>query len=190
MELRLEELDPGADAAALADFLSVQRWPFHLNSLVSKEAVLERVNQGYYRNEERRTFWIVADQRVGIAVLEDLQDDTPLFDLRLAEVARGCGYGRQALALLTEFVFSNYPSVRRFEGQTREDNQAMRRVFLANGFVQEARYREGWPVLAGPVQQSNSAAEPRVVEYLDSIGYAMLRRDFEAGTSTPVKWAD
>ena len=43
-------------------------------------------------DDDHATFWLVEDgARIGIAVLEDLTDDTPLFDLRLAAGARGRG---------------------------------------------------------------------------------------------------
>jgi RimJ/RimL family protein N-acetyltransferase len=68
------------------------------------------------------------------------------------------------------------PQATRFEGQTREDNIAMRRTFLRAGFVKEAHYRDGWPVEGGPA--------------LASVAYAILRRDWEQGTTTPVDWDD
>ncbi len=35
--------------------------------------------------------------------------------------------------------------VNRSEGQTREDNTAMRKTFLRCGWLKEAHYREDWP---------------------------------------------
>ncbi|MFF1572287.1 hypothetical protein ACFVWR_06025 [Leifsonia sp. NPDC058292] len=49
----------------------------------------------------------------------------------------------------------------------------MRAVFSRNGYVKEAHYRDGWPVGDG---------------FADSVAYAMLRRDWEAGAMTPVRW--
>lgn len=60
-------------------------------------------------------------------------------------------------------------------GTTRADNHAMRRVFTKSGYVKECHYRDAWP------------AGDRVY---DSVGYAILRRDWETGTTTPVNWAD
>ena len=52
----------------------------------------------------------------------------------------------------------------------------MRRVFVRAGWVKEAHYREGWPVEGGrPVA---------------SVGYGVLRRDWETGQTTPVPWDD
>lgn len=68
------------------------------------------------------------------------------------------------------------PPVNRFEGQTREDNIAMRKIFLRCGFLKEAHYREAWPVLAGAA--------------LASVAYAILRRDWETGTTTGFTWED
>jgi RimJ/RimL family protein N-acetyltransferase len=66
---------------------------------------------------------------------------------------------------LTAHVFGAHPHVTRVEAQTRDDNRAMRRVLVRAGFVKEAHYRDG----------------PRA-----SVGYAILRRDHETGTTTPV----
>ena len=113
-------------------------------------------------------------------MLEDIDDiaggGAPLFDLRLAQEHRGRGLGEAALRALTSHVFATYADLRRFEGQTREDNIAMRTVFVRSGWVKEAHYREAWPVEGG--------------EPLASIAYGMLRRDWETGTTTPVPWGD
>jgi RimJ/RimL family protein N-acetyltransferase len=119
---------------------------------------------------------IAHGSRVGLAVLEDLTDDTPLFDLRIAAEARGRGLGLAALRALTDHVFATRPQTDRFERQTREDNVAMRRTFRRCGFVKEAHYREARPAEDG--------------RRLASIGYGMLRRDWESGGTTQVTWDD
>jgi len=79
----------------------------------------------------------MAGRRVGLAVLEDLDEiedgGDPLFDLRLAESFRGRGLGVPVLRELTAMVFNRFPTVARFEGQTREDNVAMRKLMLRAG---------------------------------------------------------
>ena len=52
----------------------------------------------------------------------------------------------------------------------------MRRTFQSAGFVTEAHYREAWPVDGGAV--------------LGSVAFAILRRDWQSGTTTPVDWDD
>lgn len=113
---------------------------------------------------------------MGFVRLEDLTDPTPLFDLRLTEAHRGKGLAAPILTALTAHVFSTLPEVDRFEGQTRDDNFPMRRTFQRAGWVKEAHYRRGWPV---------DGAEPRA-----SVAYAILRQDWENGTTTPVPWDD
>lgn len=179
MTLRLLRLDPaGTDRDDLIAFLTSELFPFHVRPRPTRAQVEEAIAEGAYDDAEHATFWLVDDAgiRVGLVRLEDLEDPTPLFDLRLAEAHRGRGLGREALRALTEHVFRTMPEVRRFEGQTREDNLAMRRVFLHAGWVKEAHYREAWPV---------DGAEP-----VASVAYAILRRDGEAGTTTPVEWED
>lgn len=113
---------------------------------------------------------------LGFARLQDLYDGTPIFDLRLAQMHRGRGWGTQALQSLTDVVFFESPEVNRFEGVTRADNVPMRRAFLRVGFVKEAHYRQAWPTQAG--------------ELLDSVAYAILRQDWEGGKTTPLNWED
>jgi RimJ/RimL family protein N-acetyltransferase len=80
------------------------------------------------------------------------------------------------LKAVTTHVFTTMQAVSRFEGQTREDNIAMRKTFVRAGFVKEAHYREAWPVENGsPVA---------------SVAYGILRRDWQTGQTTPVNWND
>ena len=116
------------------------------------------------------------ETKVGLIRLLDLGDDTPLFDLRIRAASRGKGLGTSALRWLTGYLFNEFPSIRRIEGTTRQDNLAMRRTFRKCGYVKEAHYRQAWPSRDGTVY--------------DAVGYAILRSDWQAGTVTPPDWAD
>jgi len=52
----------------------------------------------------------------------------------------------------------------------------MRRTFQPAGFVTEAHYREAWPADGGAV--------------FGSVADAILRRDWQSDTTTPVDWDD
>lgn len=166
------ELGPdGADVPAFADFLASNRFPFHLGVSYTREAAEASAASDRWMNEDARTYWIeVEGERVGILTLDELGDPTPMIDLRLAETHRGRGLGVPALRAATAEAFRLKPDALRFEGQTRDDNLAMRATFLRAGWVKEAHYREGW--------------EPGHA----SVAYAILRADWEAGTTTPVPW--
>lgn len=172
----------GVDRADLVAFLSANRFPFHGSSAPSTEAIEQRIADGAWggaadENGDSRTLWVVRDdERVGVVRLDDLSDNAPLFDLRLAEDVRGRGIGRAALRAATDLVFAEYPEVDRFEGQTREDNVAMRRLFERNGWTKEAHYRRGWPVAGG--------------EPVASIAYAILRSEWQTGERVPLIWDD
>ena len=159
-------------------FMSGSRFPFHVVSAPTIDDVSSAIDSGRYDGPDHAAFWINEHTlgRIGVAVLDDLADSTPLFDLRLAEQVRGRGYGTHVLRGLTALVFETNPAAHRFEGQTREDNIAMRKTFLRAGFVKEAHYREGWPV---------SGATP-----VASVAYAILRRDWESGETTEFEWED
>jgi len=68
------------------------------------------------------------------------------------------------------------PEVNRFEGQTREDNIAMRKTFLRCGWLKEAHDREGWPVDGGAT--------------VASVAYSIIRRDWDTGQTTTFIWED
>ncbi|MGH3407562.1 MAG: GNAT family N-acetyltransferase [Streptosporangiaceae bacterium] len=165
-----------ADAELLASFLTEQQWPYH-GKIPDRGAVLRQVADGYYDSSSARTFWIiVSNERAGLIRLFDLDDGGPLFDLRIRAEHRGRGLGGQAVAWLTQYLFTELPGLRRIEGTTRQDNQAMRRVFRRCGYAKEAHYRDAWP---GPGDQIH-----------DAVGYAILRRDWAAGTVTTPHWDD
>lgn len=180
---RIDPADP-ADRAALIDFMTGHDFPFHMGGRRTFEQVEEAIADGAYRDEDNDSYWVEADvpgeapprRRIGFLRFEDLTDDTPVFDLRLATEYRGRGLGVEVLRAATDHVFRTMPDVRRFEGQTRDDNVPMRTVLRRAGWVKEAHYRDGWPVPGG---------EPRA-----SVAYAILRRDWESGTTTPVPWDD
>ena len=134
----------GADRDALIAFLTTHEWPFHVRRRQTVETVTAALVDGAFDDEDHAAFWIVEDgARIGLAVLQDLTDDTPLFDLRLATDARGHGRGLAALQALTAHVFNTRPQTDRIEGQTRADNVAMRRR------LRPRRVREGGALPGG-----------------------------------------
>ncbi|MCJ1714974.1 GNAT family N-acetyltransferase [Curtobacterium sp. VKM Ac-2922] len=179
MTVQLTRMDPaGADRHALVAFLTTEEFPFHVRRTISVEDAQRAIDDGAWRDDDHDSFWLDSDEhgRFGVVRLEDLADPVPLFDLRISGTHRGRGLGVPALRATTDHVFRTMVDAERFEGQTREDNTAMRRTFLGAGWVKEAHYRAGWPVEGGPA--------------LASVGYGMLRADWESGTTTPVPWDD
>jgi RimJ/RimL family protein N-acetyltransferase len=153
------------DAESLVTFLTGDTWPFHGSPVVTADQARQWVAAGRYHGDDNRAFWITVDGDVaGLIRLMDLGDSTPIFDLRLRAQCRGKGIGGQALRWLTGYLFTELPAIRRVAGNTRQDNQAMRRAFEQAGYVQEAHFREAWPVDGG--------------EVYDAVGYAILRRDW------------
>ncbi|MFC1742436.1 GNAT family N-acetyltransferase [Candidatus Riflebacteria bacterium] len=63
---------------------------------------------------------------------------------------------------------------RRIEGYTRTDNTALISVLKKCNFVKEAPHREYWPDENG--------------HYFDSVGYAILKSDWENNNVTPLNW--
>lgn len=163
----------------LIHFLTTNTWPFHGNAHPERELIEKTIEDGGYESDEVKTFWVQNDEDVivGIVKIHDLQDEIPLFDLRIADRYRGFGYGPKALRLITEFVFGMPEEKIRLEGHTRQDNLAMRKTFERAGFVKEAHLRKAW-------------FSPKENSYYDAVTYGMTREDFLAGTTTPVMWED
>ena len=179
MSITFTSLDPtGADHDALIEFMTRNEFPFHVRTHPRAEDIEASIIQGAYRDEDNHSFWVEHGElgRIGFLRLEDLSDDSPLFDLRLDAPYRGRGLGVPVLTAVANHVFGTMAQVNRFEGQTREDNIAMRKTFVRCGWLKEAHYREAWPVDGGAP--------------LTSVAYGILRRDWETGRTTPLLWDD
>ena len=162
-----------AQSGDVARWLASERWTFFSQETLTGEEALRRVAKLFVPHRE--TWWIAASgANVGLIELYDLADPTALFTLRVKSESRRRGLGTAALRWLTQHLFTRFAHLVRIEGQTREDNVAMRRLFRKCGFVHEATYRRGWLTASG--------------ERLSSTGYAILREDWERGTTTPVMW--
>ncbi|MGJ4845967.1 GNAT family N-acetyltransferase [Leifsonia sp. Le1] len=176
MDLTLTPLDVAADRDELASFLSANRFPFHAVERLTRAQAEARIDRGDYAAPDNEAFWITTrpDDRVGLIVFQEVADGGPMIDLRLSEAHRGRGIGTAALREGTNAIFERHPEILRIEGNTRIDNVAMRKTFEAAGYVKEAHYRDGW----------TTANEPP----LDAVAYAILRRDWVSGVTTPVVW--
>ncbi|MGN7192104.1 GNAT family N-acetyltransferase [Curtobacterium sp. MCBA15_004] len=176
MELtfRATDLTQETDREWLTTFLTSNRFPFHVRTTPTREWVERRIADGAYAGPDHALLSVGIDGVAeGLVVLDDLDDDAPLIDVRLAERARGRGHGAPLLRALATYVFASFPEVDRIEAQTRDDNVAMRRVLVRNGWVKEAHYRRTWPVDEG--------------EARDSVAYALLRDDHRTGRVTPFR---
>jgi RimJ/RimL family protein N-acetyltransferase len=140
------EIDPTREADAVASFLSQHTWPYHARTTLSLDEARE-IKLG--PPSDVRSFWINEDDSpVGVVRafdLNDADDGSVLFDLRIASDCRGRGIGRATIAWVVDMLFTEYPSLHRIQANTRFDNNAMRRALEFNKFVLEGRLRETWP---------------------------------------------
>ena len=179
-EVSFRRYDPDGDEMALVELLTSERWDYRLQPTLSEADVRKELARGDYAGGAVITELIeVGGELAGFVRAFDcgVERSDPQLDFRLRLRFRGRGLGVAALRHITGLVFATYPQTHRIEGQTRSDNIAMRKAFVRGGYVREAVYREAWPV----------AGEDRM---LDGIGYAILRRDWESGTTTPVDWSE
>jgi RimJ/RimL family protein N-acetyltransferase len=180
MELSFQPLSLLAEREVLADFLSSHTWPFHSSSQLNREEIVQKIDEGAFSSTDTQTFWIInSDNHVGLIELfdlDDVEDGSPLFDLRIHPEFRGQGVGKQAVTWLTQYLFETYPVLGRIEGTTRADNVAMRKVFLGCSYVKEGHIRKSWAAEDG--------------KKLDTVIYGILREDWLNKTITPVNWDD
>ena len=148
------------DAPAAIEFLTSNRWPFHGSPRLSHDQAA-RVGLA---DDDIASFWIRADDTtIGLIRafdLDDLDDGSPLFDLRIAEGHRR-GVGRVAVTWLTGHLFRTYLELNRIEASTRHDNLAMQRVVDLCRYRLEGRMVEAWRNADGTRSDTLTYAMPR-----------------------------
>jgi RimJ/RimL family protein N-acetyltransferase len=177
MNLEFTAVELPKDRERLADFLSGHTWPFHSRSQISRVDILQDIDEGKYLRADTQRFWIIKDAQVlgliKLFDLDDIEDGSPLFDLRIHPDYHGQGVGKKAVTWLSGYLFKSYPLLGRIEGTTRVDNLAMQKVFLACNFVKEGHIRKSWP-----------AKDSK----MDTVIYGLLREDWENNSITPIDW--
>ncbi len=151
--------------------MTSEPWPKRVKTTFSRDEVLASIAAGDYGSGNDLTYFVVAEGNdAGLVRLEDVAGDgvDPALDVRIGERWRRRGLGIAAVRFITGELFQRYADRWRIEGQTRRDNIAMRRTFVAAGWVKEAVYRQAWPPSADGVR-------------LDGLGYAILRGDWDSG---------
>ena len=144
MALRFDPVNWPDDAPTVFELLVANEWPFHgVPHLTPADAARVRV-----ASDDVASFWIrEGDEAIGLVRLLDLtdvDDGSPVFDLRIAENHRGRGIGRRAVTWLTDHLFRTYPALHRIEATTRDDNVAMQAVLARCGYRLEGRFVEAW----------------------------------------------
>lgn len=162
----------------LITFLTSNTWEFHGDSNPTSEKITKDYKNNFYNGESSKMFWIQLDDDIKIGVLRifDLQDSTPLFDIRISSAYRGKGIGVIAIQWMINYIFTQYEEIIRIEGYTRQDNYAMRTVFHHCNFVKEAYHRKAWKDKNG--------------NFFAAIGYSILRDDWANNETTIIKWDD
>lgn len=156
----------------LVHFLCTNEWTYHGTRQPRANTIEQAVDNGYY-SDGRETFWIVLHgEKVGLIIIEDIDDTIPLFDLRLAEAARGKQLGTKALQWLQQYLFGEKQKIR-IEGYTRADNIAMRKCFTKAGFVKEGYLRNAWENDDGTIS--------------DTVLYGAIYDDWRNETTTPTQ---
>ncbi len=181
MNLSFKSLKLPDEREVLADFLWGHPWPYHSGGQIAREKIFQKMDEGAFSSPDTQTFWIIAesDKRIGFIKLfdlDDVEDGSPLFDLRIIPEFRGQGVGKQAVTWLTRYLFETYPVLNRIEGTTRVDNLAMRKVFVKCSYAKEGHIRKSW-------SEENGTK-------FDTVIYGILRDDWENKTVTPMNWHD
>ena len=165
MTLTFEPVDD-AESDAIANFLGGSDWPFHGRHRLS----LSEAKAVTISDADTDSYWIREDgAAVGLVRLLDLGDveeGSPLFDLRIGSEHRGRGVGVAAVKWLSGHLFVEYPRLHRVEATTRGDNAAMITVLERCGYRREGVLREAWRSHNG--------------ERHDTIIYGLLRHEWSA----------
>ncbi len=176
MKIRFEEFKDEIDN--LVEFLTSDTWEFYGTPNPNPDRIRASYENNYYSGDDCKTFWVILDQntKAGIVRIHDLEDDIPMFDIRISSKYKGKGIGTIAVNWLSNYIFNNYSDKDRIEGITRQDNYAMRCVFHKCGFVKEAHHRKAWPCKNGKLY--------------DAIGYGITKDDWQNGEISLVNWND
>lgn len=176
MKICFEEFKDDIDT--LIEFLTSDTWDFFGEPNPNPERIRENYKNQVYTGDNNKTFWVISDQgiKVGMIRIYDLQDSTPLFDIRILSKYKGLGVGTATVNWIINYIFNNFSDKERIEGNTRQDNYAMRCVFHKCGFVKEAHYRKAWKDKSGKLY--------------DAIGYGFIKEDWQNEKTTPVDWND
>lgn len=159
----------------LVELLCSNVWPYHANARLERQSIRNAAEKGYYC-DGRETFWIISEQqKVGILVIDDIDDSIPLFDIRLIENVRGKGIGVKVLQWLQGYLFGELEKIR-IEAYTRADNIAMQKCFIKGNFVKEGYLRNAWENEDGTI--------------LDSMLFAAIYDDWKNNTITLPKLDD
>jgi RimJ/RimL family protein N-acetyltransferase len=176
VKIHLEEFKNEIDT--LVELLTSETWEFHGTPNPKPERIRASYENQYYTSDDCKTFWVITDggAKAGMIRIYDLQDGDPLFDIRILSKYKGMGIGTSTVKWIVDYIFNNYSDKERIEGNTRQDNYAMRSVFHKCGFVKEAHHRKAWPTNDGRIY--------------DAIGYGITKEDWQNKQTTPVDWND
>lgn len=155
----------------LVDLLTRNDWRYHSGGIPLEDKVKADINKGYY-SDGRETFWVIdVDEKIGIIVIEDIEDTIPSFDIRLDTNYQGKGYGVKSLIWLQDYLFGKRGKIR-IEGYTRADNHPMRKCFTKAGFVKEGYLRKSWENEDGTIS--------------DTVLYGAIFDDWQSGIITHI----
>jgi RimJ/RimL family protein N-acetyltransferase len=160
------------DLPAIHHLLFSNRWDYFLDPVIDERGLAIR-DEKYFMSDTAQTLVYADDANaiLGFIHFEGVTNksgDAPSFTLCVDASARGKGIGTQLLKDGIAYIFDTYPKIRRIYATTREDNLPMQKVFESLGFRQEARHKKEWE-------------NRETGEYMDAVGYAILRDEFESG---------
>ena len=159
-----------SDLSALHNLLSSNNWPYHDIQKPDEDFIASKSEEYFLNNSVKTIVYVDENNHISGYIrfygIEDLDTDSPLFDIRVSEFSRGKGIGTQLVKEGLKLIFNHYKNIRRVEANTREDNIIMQRLLENIGFTQEARYRKCAKLLDGT--------------YVDIFGYAILREEFKS----------
>lgn len=95
----------------LVSFLTSQSWDYHSDPRPGADQIRQLAKKGYYHSRESITFRIQSDsgEKIGLLRIFDVEDSTPLFDIRVLNLYRKRGIGETAVRWMARYVFTRFP---------------------------------------------------------------------------------
>lgn len=142
----------------LKKFLSSQVWKFYEEENISITSINNKLEKNHFLNTKTKTYLCYENNELLGMIryfdLEDIDDEIPMFDIKVNEKSRGKGIGTYLLLNSLKIIFEKYSKIQKIEATTREDNIAMQKLFEKCNFKLWGKSSKSWKTLTGDFMQT------------------------------------
>ena len=149
----VEFINEESQSNDLKEFLTSQTWEFYEEEQITEESFNTKMSKNHFRNDSTKTYLCYENGCLLGCMryfdLENVDDDFPMFDIKIHESSRGKGVGTFLLNQTLGLIFKEYSNIFRIEATTREDNVAMQKLFEKCGFNIWGKSSKSWKKNSG-----------------------------------------